>query len=81
MIAVEIDGRPAISAGSLIGDDEVPAQLAKFETGRSYPYWRSVRDPREVRLEQQQRGLAHRVLLTAAFLLLMVAPGWLSGVR
>jgi hypothetical protein len=82
MYAVELNGRPAIAGDSDRSrwrerDSDAFARLNRFETGKTYPCWYSVRDPHEVLLEPRSRGVVRRVVLSVAAFLILIAPGWL----
>lgn len=83
MFAVELDGHARIAGDSdSIGfnyvEDRAAEQLAKFEIGRAYPCWWSVRDRHEVLLAPRRSGILVSTLVTAGVLLLMALPGWIA---
>jgi hypothetical protein len=53
--------------------------LARFEIGKAYPCWWSVRDPNELLFEPRRRGVTRRALFTLAAFLIIVAPGWMAA--
>ncbi|HVE69894.1 MAG TPA: hypothetical protein VNI54_00895 [Thermoanaerobaculia bacterium] len=86
MFAVQLDGHPRIagdsdSIGYRFVEDQAPAELAKFDVGKVYPCWYSVRDRHEVLLEPRQRGIITTALVTVGVLLLMALPGWVWKLR
>lgn len=86
MYAVELDGRPRIAgdgdrSGWLLNDhhDNVYQELIRFEPGKAYPCWWSVRDPNEVLLEPRRRAITRRVFFTVVAFLIIIAPGLMEG--
>lgn len=83
MFAVELDGHPRIagdsdSVGYNYVKDQADEKLAKFEVGKTYPCWWSVRDRDEVLLEPRRSQIVTTTLVTAGVLLLMAVPGWIA---
>ena len=81
MYAVDLDDHPRIAgdsdtSGWPLRDPDAHAELRRFEIGKSYPCWWSVRDRNEVLLEPRRRGVTQRTVLTIAAFLILIAPGW-----
>ena len=85
MYAAELEGGPRIAgdgdrSGFLITDDEGPlAQLQRFEIGKAYPCWWSVRDRNELLLEPRRRAVRRRVFFTVVAVVLILLPGWMEA--
>ena len=84
MYAVELPGGPRIAGDSdsfvqTFGEGAAQAQLRRFEIGKAYPCWWSVRDRDEVLLEPRRRRITRTSLVTAAICLLLIVPGWLRS--
>jgi hypothetical protein len=82
MVAVELDGQPRIAgdsdrSNSTEVDGEAYMKLRRFETGKAYPCWWSVRDRNEVLLEPRRGAINRTVFFTVAAFLLAILPGWM----
>lgn len=82
MYAVQLDGRPLISGDGDRSDwsyiKNPGERLQRFEIGKAYPCWWSVRDRQEVLLEPRRRAITQMVILTVAAFLLLITPGWMA---
>jgi hypothetical protein len=85
MVAAEVDdGRTRIAGdgdGWTYGRDDAWARLQKFETGRSYPCWYSMRDRDELLLEPRRKTIILTTLGTLVALTIMALPGLLTRGR
>lgn len=82
MYAVELPGGPRVAGDSdsfvpTYGEGAAQAQLRRFEIGKAYPCWWSVRDRDEVLLEPRRRRITRTTLVTVAICLLLIVPGWM----
>ena len=82
MYAAELPGGPRIAGDSdsfvqTYGEGDAHARLRRFEIGKAYPCWWSVRDPHELLLEPRGRRILRTAVVTGAICLLLIVPGWL----
>jgi hypothetical protein len=90
LVAVELTGeqerRAVISGDSdsfrrIYSNDKAAAAMARFELGREYPCWYSIRDPHELLLEPRGAGMWEGRLVLLGVLSLFAGPGLIAFIR